>query len=220
MRAYVCHLPPTALAFLAAICCITPRKDPLVFSCVFSFPINTHYNKTMVESRGGRLPYSGRSFRFSRATFANVERPPVILEWSSTILRVGHAEQACPQHIIPSNHDNNSTNMYDEEDWYFVIAPLLAKIWNRLCLDPSSRRVVVVAPSLYVSSTWEASMKQALWDLSVPAVTITTCLETIPYSMGWKRGLVMHVGIEEVQCLILANGASLYDTFQGMKAHV
>ena len=63
-------------------------------------------------------------------------------------------------------------------------------------------------------------MKQALWDLSVPAVTITTCLETIPYSMGWKRGLVIHVGNEEVQCLILANGASLYDTFQGMKAHV
>lgn len=198
----------------------TPSDTPTVVAalCVVLHTVTqppiiriTHIYIAMVESRGDRLP-TGRSFRFSRATFANVERPPVILEWSSTILRVGHAEQARPQHILSWNN----TSMKSEEDWYFVIAPLLSKLWNLLMLDPSSRRVVVVSPSLYFSHTWEAAMKQALWDLRVPAVTMTNCLETVPYSMGWKRGLVLHVGHEEAQCLILANGASLHDTFQGM----
>ena len=59
-------------------------------------------------------------------------------------------------------------------------------------------------------------MKQALWNLGVPAVYFISCLETVPYGMGWKRVLVVHVGKLEAQCLILADGASLVDTFQGM----
>lgn len=172
----------------------------------------------MVDSRPSRLSAGGRSFRFSRGASAlalNIEKPPVVLEWSSRMIRVGHAEKCRPQHLIPWN-DDNGIPPNSEEEWYFVIAPLLTKIWHhRLMLDPSSRRVVVVAPSLYFSRTWEASMKQALWNLGVPAVTFISCLETIPYAMGWKRGLVVHVGQDEAQCLVLADGASLHFSFQG-----
>jgi len=173
------------------------------------------------HSRTGRVSAGGRksSFRFSRASSAYggltaVERPPVILEWGSWIIRVGHAEQHRPQHLIPWK-DDDASKMRTEEEWYFVIAPLLTKIWDRLMLDPSSRRVVCATPSLYFPKAWEASLKQALWNIGVPAVCFISCLETVPYGMGWKRGLVVHVGKHEAQCLILADGASLHYTFQG-----
>lgn len=172
----------------------------------------------MVDPRSRRL--SAGSFRFSRASSAfalqsAVERPPVILDWSSAwLIRVGLAEQHAPQHLIPWN-DDGTAKVRSKEDWYFVIAPLVAKIWKRTMLDPSSRRVVCVTPSLCLPKAWEAAMKQALWNLGVPAICFISCLETVPIGMGWKRGLVVHVGKQEAQCLVMADGASLHFTFQG-----
>lgn len=178
---------------------------------------------SMVDSRsGGRTSASGRSFRFSRGTSAfalstNVERPPVVLEWSYPIIRVGLAEQHCPQHLIPWNDDTiSSTKIRDEDDWYFVIAPLISKVYDTIMLDPSTRRVVCVTPSLYMPKAWEDAIKQVLWNKNVPAVSFVSCLETVPFSMGWKRGLVVHVGMTEASCLIIADGASLHYTFQAV----
>lgn len=157
-----------------------------------------------------------KSSRVSRSSSFGftVERPPVILEWGSWILRVGHAEQHKPQHLIHWECGDMS-KIRSEEEWYLIISPLVSQIWDRLMMDPSSRRVVCVTP-LFIPRAWEAALKQALWNLGVPAVCFVSCLETVSYAMGWQRGLVVHVGRYEAQCLVVADGHALHNTFQGM----
>jgi hypothetical protein len=157
-----------------------------------------------------------RNSRFSRSSNFGftVERPPVILEWGSWILRIGHAEQHTPQHLIPWECGDLS-KLRTEEEWYMIVSPFVSQIWDRLMMDPSSRRVVCVTCP-FVPRTFEAALKQALWNLGVPAVCFVSCLETVPYVMGWKRGLVVRVERYEAQCLVVADGHALHNTFQAV----
>ena len=168
--------------------------------------VNTH--PTLSKAAPGRPSVAGtgwRSARFARSTASSygfsVERPPVILEWGAWVLRVGHAEQHRPQHVLPWD-SSTAQNILSEEEWYLIISPLLTKVWDSLMIDPASRRVVCVT-SLPKSRAWEATMQQALWNRGVPAVCFVSCLETVPYAMGWSRGLVVHVGRYEAQCLAI-----------------
>lgn len=175
---------------------------------------------TMVEPRTTPRTSitSSRLSRFSRSAFAlstKVERPPLVLQWSSTIIRVGLAEQASPQHYIPINISASSA-MKEEEDWYYIIAPIVEKVYDAIMLDPSSRRVVCVTSSLIMPRAWEDAFKKIMFDLGVPFIVFQNNLETTPLAMGWNRGLVVSVGREEAQCIVIANGASLHYTYQAV----
>jgi len=174
--------------------------------------------------------FSSRPFSSPLAASRNVGRPPVVLEWSSRVIRVGYAEQFQPQHIIELPHDpplkqfqqlkasnsnGSTTNDEDESHWYHVISPLLRNVMDRLMIDPTTRRVVVVAPQPYMSRSWERAIQVAFWNLGTPAVAIVNVTEVVPLAIGWKRGLVVHVGHEEAQFMAHVDGHPLSFTYQG-----
>jgi hypothetical protein len=152
----------------------------------------------------------------SRTGFSAVstERPPVILEWTSFLIRVGYAEQHKPQHIVPWT-DTKPAGPKTEREWYYIIGPLAERIWNMLMSSPSTRRVVVLHPP-YIERTWEAAMYKGLWNLGVPAIVFVNALKTVPIAMGWSRGMVVQVGMNDVWCMVHADGHALTNTLQGM----
>jgi actin-related protein len=163
----------------------------------------------------------------ARSAYAVVstERPPVILEWTSCLVRVGYAEQHKPQHIVPwtLNHKDQvhdvvvAQQLATTETWYQIIGPLLDQIFNfLLMIPPSTRRVVVLHPP-YMERTWENAMIKGLYNLGVPAVVLVHSLETVHLAMGWSRGMVVQVGMKETWCMAHVDGHSLHHTLQGEK---
>jgi hypothetical protein len=61
-------------------------------------------------------------------------------------------------------------------------------------------------------------MKQSLFNLGVPAVTMICLLDTPPLALEWKRGMVVHVGKTEAYCVAHADGMTLHNTMQITKA--
>ena len=171
--------------------------------------------------------FSPRPFSSPLAAVRNVGRPPIVLEWGSSVIRVGYAEQHQPQHIIPlpkkpfleleeykTKKTPESWVGEEESRWYRLVSPIIGHVFDRLMLDPTSRRVVVVA-SPYPLRAWEVAVKEALWNLGVPAVTFLNFLEVVPLAQGWNRGLVVHVGNEQSHFLAHVDGHPLPFTYQG-----
>jgi len=104
------------------------------------------------------------------------------------------------------------------EDWYFILNPLVQKCFDRLLQSSNAlRRVVVLHPPL-MPRTWEVALKQSLFNLGVPAVTMISLLDTPPLALEWKRGMVVHVGKTEAYCVAHADGMTLHNTMQITKA--
>lgn len=151
---------------------------------------------------------------------ASTERPPVIIEWTSFLVRIGYAEQHKPQHILRwTNEINEIETAKTEKEWYHIIGPLLERIWKMLMTLPSTRRVVLLHPP-YMERTWEAAMLKGLWNLSVPAVAFINSLVTVPIAMGWSRGMVIQVGMNETWCMAHVDGHALESTLQGENGKV
>lgn len=172
--------------------------------------------------------FSPRPFSPSFAAARNVGRPPIVLEWGSTVIRVGYAEQFQPQHIIPLPLDPFAKlEAYkkkkphpawigeDESRVYNVVSPIIRQVFDRLMVDPTTRRVLVVACP-FPLKTWEVAVKESLWNLGVPGVVFLNCLEVVPVVHGWKRGLVVNVGKDESHFLAYVDGHPLPFTYQGM----
>lgn len=152
--------------------------------------------------------------RFSRVTRPSsftLERLPVILEWGSWMLSVGFTEQRQPRHLLPLSLPASLPKSKD--DWYHVIYPLLNLCWDRLMSAPSSRRVIVVHPP-FMSRDWECAIRQSFWDLGVPAAVFLCSLHTPPLALGWKRGMIIHIGKSEAYCLAHADGTPIENTLQ------
>jgi hypothetical protein len=175
-----------------------------------------------------------RSSRFqtrasTRMSSFQVERAPIVLEIgvSSTVLRVGYADQFQPQHILPVDDDDNddkdedastntnTKNNKSESQWYAVLAPMIQHVYDRLLCNPTTRRVVVVHPH-YVPSAWQAALAHILWNKGVPAITFVSSLDILPVAQGWKRGLIVQVGKEETVCVCHADGHVLPFTYQSV----
>ncbi|CAB9530310.1 expressed unknown protein [Seminavis robusta] len=170
--------------------------------------------------------FSPRPFSSPLAAARNVGRPPIVLEWGSTMIRVGYAEQFQPQHIIPLPRDpfqkleayqkekKTDTWMVEEESrWYDVVSPIIRQVFDRLMVDPTTRRVLVVSKP-YPLKTWEMAVMESLWNLGVPAVVFLNSLEVIPVAQGWKRGLVVTFGQDESHFLAYVDGHPLPFTYQ------
>ena len=163
---------------------------------------------TASQRKGPRLSSARSAFSVS------TERPPVVIEWTSYLIRVGYAEKCKPLHIIPWRHDNNQTAPKTEMEWHQIVGPMFEQIWNLLMTPPSTRRVVLIGPP-YMERTWEVVVLRGLWNLGVPAVVLVNSLETVPIAMGWSRGMVVQVGMTETWCMAHADGHALKNTLQG-----
>ena len=172
---------------------------------------------------------SARSRKFaSRASTTrsfNVQRPPVILEiGSSSFIKVGYAKDFKPKHLIPyevpGNDDDHSlssttTQTRNESQWYSILAPLVQQVYDRLMINGSTRRVVVVHPQ-YPPKAWEEAFCQALWNQGVPAISMVSSMDMVPMAQGWKRGLMVQVGHQETVCMAHVDGHALSYTFQSV----
>ena len=196
-------------------------------------------SRTSRGNAGSRVSSSfraGTSAAKSRRV-AYYERPPVVMEWGCTLLRIGYAEQNQhrPQHTIVLRQPLPSLDS-QEQEWYSFVAPLLQTAWDRLMLssflasssssssssgntNTNARRVVCVH-SPYLPRAWERAITQALWNLQVPSIALVHNVETVPIALGWKRGMVVHVGMDEAQCLAHVDGHPLRYTYQGKKTAV
>lgn len=151
-----------------------------------------------------------RSIRFVRPS--SFERPPVVFEWGSWMLRIGTTEYELPKHMVPYDLPNNLPQT--AEDWYFIINPLVIQCWDRLLLsNTASRKVVILHPPM-MPHAWEVALTQALWNLGVPALIYISILDTPPLALEWQRGMIVHVGKTEAYCLAHADGQRLQNTLQ------
>lgn len=162
-------------------------------------------------------------------------RPPIIIEWNcnnclttttaasapgtSSFVRVGYAEQAQPQHILPllvPSLTNDKEEEQRESQWYNnLVVPMIQQIYDRLMIDPTQRRVMVVVSNVYRPKAWEHAIKYALWNIGVPAITFINSLQVVPLTIGIQRSFIIHIDQEEAQCLIHVDGHSLLFTYQG-----
>jgi hypothetical protein len=156
-----------------------------------------------------RVASSSRSF--------NVERPPIIIEIGSSVVRVGFAEQFKPQHILPYIPADSTGREVtrSESQWYAILSPLIDQTYDRLMVNPTTRRVVCVH-SHYPEKAWEAALKQIFWNRGVPALSLVSSLEMIPVAQGWKRGIIVQVGMGEAVCVAHVDGHILPFTYQSV----
>ena len=147
-----------------------------------------------------------------RKTF-NIERPPIILEVSSTVIRVGYAEQCKPQHILQVEAIVNANKT--ESQWYASLSPLVQRVYDRLMCDPTTRRVVILHKH-FAPKAWLVALKQILWNKGVPAVACFSSLEVVPIAQGWKRGLIVQISREEAVCVCHSDGHVLPFTYQSV----
>ena len=169
-----------------------------------------------------RLRVSRPLFSSKLTRGRNVRSSPVVLDWgSSDVIRAGFAEHCCPHHIIElAEHrfDNLERKLSAEtfkSQGEGIILPIISEVFDRLMVDPSTRRVVVICQP-YPTAVWETSVKRALWNLGVPAVAFFNLCEIIPLANRWKRCLVVNVGKEEAHILAHVDGHPLPYTYQGM----
>lgn len=171
---------------------------------------------------GPRLRVSQPPFTSKLARVRNVRSPPIVLDCGSPdVIRAGFAEHFYPHHIIElADHSLNNlerklnaeTIKSQGED---TISPIVSEIFDRLMVDPSSRRVVVICQP-YPTAVWETLVRRALWNLGVPAVAFFNFCEIIPLANRWQRCLVVHVGKEEAHILAHVDGHPLPFTYQGV----
>jgi Actin len=160
----------------------------------------------------------------------NIEPAPIILEFGSTVIRVGYAEQSRPQHLIAmeyaifddddeddfdNNYHNPITNSKtkSESEWYLLLAPLIEQVYDRLMCKPSTRRVVCIYRP-YAPMAFQKALTQHLWNQGVPAQVHVDGLQVVSMAQGWKRGLIVHVSREEAICVCCADGYVIPYTYQ------
>ena len=176
-----------------------------------------------ISSRIGRIS----SLTLSSSRFEPV---PIILEISSTVIRVGFAgEKSQPKHIIlfegtifdTDNHygDSSTTKKTEksktESDWYLILSPLIEQVYDRLMCKPSTRRVVCLySNQRYAPLPFRRALRQHLWNRGVPATVELDPLEVLSIAQGWTRGLAVNVSREEAYCVCLADGYTLPYTYQ------
>lgn len=152
----------------------------------------------------------------NRGTVRSFERPPVILEWGSWMIRLGYTEQGLPKHFIPLPDDvmgvDNKQRSCPQE-WYLkVIAPLLQTCFDRLLSRP--RRVIVVHPP-YMPRAWEEALQKGLWNNGVSGIAFLQNVDTPPLALEWQRGMVIHVdGKRDTYCMAHADGQALQNSLQ------
>ena len=142
----------------------------------------------------------------------NVERPPIIIDMGSSVVKVGYAQEFKPKHLIPYPSVNSSKTL-SESQWYSILSPLIAQVYDRLMVNPTSRRVMVVHEH-YPQKSWEAALKQVFWNRGVPAVSFVSSLDMVPVAQGWKRGIIFQVGKIEAVCVAHVDGHILPYTCQ------
>jgi hypothetical protein len=183
-----------------------------------------------------------RNTRFhSRAsTRFNVERAPIILELTSTVIRVGYSESFKPLHIIPiavavavadttttttststtTTTTTDTSNNLTESQWYFRLSPWIQTVYDRLMCNPATRRVVIVHNEQYMPRARKAALTQLLWNKGVPAISYMSSLEILPVAQGWKRGLIVQVSADESVCVCHADGHLLPLTYQSLPSSI
>lgn len=175
------------------------------------------------SSRFGRLS----SLTLSSSRF---EPAPIILEISSTVIRVGFAgEKSRPKHVIliegtifdshDHNEDSSTSNKMNktktESEWYLILSPLIEQVYDRLMCKPSTRRVVCLySNQRYAPLPFRRALRQHLWNRGVPATVELDPLEVLPIAQGWTRGLAVNITREEAYCVCLADGYTLPYTYQ------
>ena len=143
----------------------------------------------------------------------NIERQPIVLEISSTVIRVGYAEQFQPQHLIPIEPHEDANK--SESQWYAVLSPWIEQVYDRLMCNPTTRRVVILHKH-FVPKAWLSAIQLILWNKGVPAIVCFSSLEMLPTAQGWKRGLVVQVSREEAFCICHSDGHVLEFTYQSV----
>jgi len=180
---------------------------------------------TTTSSRIGRLS----SLTLSSSKF---EPAPIILEISSTVMRVGFAGEKCgPQHVLLiegtifdseddqndefSSKSNDRNRTKTESEWYLILSPLIEQVYDRVMCKPSTRRVVCLySNQRYAPLPFRRALRQHLWNRGVPAAVELDPLEVLPIAQGWSRGLAVNITREEAYCICLADGYTLPFTYQ------
>lgn len=177
---------------------------------------------------------SSRIGRLSSLTLTSpkFEPVPIILEISSTVLRVGFGgEKSRPQHVIlfegiifdsDSHHEDQAPSMSKntnktktESEWYLILSPLIEQVYDRLMCKPSTRRVVCMySNQRYTPIPFRKALRQHLWNRGVPATVELDPLEVLPIVQGWTRGLAVNITREEAYCICHADGYVLPYTYQ------
>jgi len=175
---------------------------------------------------------SSRISRLSSLTLSSskFEPVPIILEISSTVIRVGFAgEKSRPQHVLRfegaifDSHDHQEDTSTSkrmkktktESEWYLILSPLIEQVYDRIMCKPSTRRVVCLySNQRYAPLPFRRALRQHLWNRGVPATVELDPLEVLPIAQGWTRGLAVNVAREEAYCICLADGYTLPYTYQ------
>lgn len=146
-----------------------------------------------------------------------VSRPPVIIDFGDTVVRIGIAGDASAKQIIPSSPATaQATHHTTSAQYYRSLAPLVEQIFESILQKPSERKVIVVV-ALYASRSWKEALLQCLFDLSVPAVAVVSHVECVPMMFPALQDiLVVYVSLQDACTAVHAQGHMLPFTFHSV----
>jgi hypothetical protein len=122
-----------------------------------------------------------------------VSRPPILIEFNSTMVKAGHAGQPKAHSIlsmlpIPLDSDTNN----DAAEYYRHYAPVITQVLS-FCQDLAERKALVIVNGLYLKRAMVQALERLLYSNGCKAVTVLPAIELIPYSLpSLDSMLVIH----------------------------
>mmetsp|Transcript_18595 Transcript_18595/g.25800 ORF Transcript_18595/g.25800 Transcript_18595/m.25800 type:complete len:328 (-) Transcript_18595:112-1095(-) len=139
--------------------------------------------------------------------------PSIVMEWSGPTVRVGYTHKGRPQHVfsLPSEMPAETS----PSRFYSLVSPLVMQMWDLLVVSPSANpRVFILCADSFPSNIQREALSRAIFDMNVSGISFINGLDTLPYAMGWKRGLIVKIDNEEATVVAHVDGRCLPETFQ------
>mmetsp|Transcript_28099 Transcript_28099/g.39509 ORF Transcript_28099/g.39509 Transcript_28099/m.39509 type:complete len:337 (-) Transcript_28099:108-1118(-) len=139
--------------------------------------------------------------------------PSIVMEWSGPTVRVGYIHKGRPQHVF--RLPNEMSTKTSPSRFYSLVSPLVIQMWDLLVVSPSANpRIFILCADSFPSTIQREALSRAIFDMNVSGITFVNALDTLPYAMGWKRGLIVKIDNDDATVAAHVDGRCLPETFQ------
>lgn len=117
------------------------------------------------------------------------------------------------------NNDNVMIDVTSSDSYYRIYANTMEHVFHLLGQDSKDRRVIIIHPGLYVQRYWKIAMTRILQEIiGTPAVSFQSSISMIPFAFPPTSNnntlLLIHITLQEAQCMIFADKLVLEYTYQ------
>ncbi len=159
-------------------------------------------------------------------TRVTVSRPPILIEFSETLVKAGYVGQARAMHVATTRALSITTST--AADCYRCYSPVLQQVLAFLGQEISDRKAIVIFDSFFLKKTLHQALERILWDAGLQAVSFFPAMELAAFAMPAPSMMIIYLSTSaistnsfdcncggcEAHCLAHASGQVLEYTYQ------